>query len=222
MDVSGGDGEGDGTTTSDEKLKAERKAQVQSLEARLGTVRRARKCLEDADDQAFAKVLLEHHAAAEQDLEKQLREARALYQELRPTELKLEQAKKDQVLTQAKLDTTVQELAQVEEDFAKLLAKKNRLLEQQEQQKAKLARLDASIKEFHARMGGTTGGAPKDGQTSQDPEVPLADISSHPDHLKLLQQLEEAQAALAAARKRDRSDDDEAATGSPAKQRLQA
>jgi hypothetical protein len=72
-----------------------------------------------------------------------------------------------------------------------------------------------------AKVGGSGAGGLFAAGSVSDPNTPLPDISSHPDHVKVLQQLAEAQAAIAAARKRDRdaSDDDDAHSSTAARQR---
>jgi chromosome segregation ATPase len=200
-------------------LKVERKALVQSLEGKLAKVRRAKKSLEEEEDPGSVQVLIDNHAQVEADLESQLRQARAQYQELRPAEIKLTQAQRDLDVTKSKLDNTQAEILQVEELIAKQKARLLRLQEQRELQVAKIGRLEAAIKEHHASIGGGhTGGA-----AAVSSPTPTQDLSARPELVQLKQayermqgELKEALAALALAktspkRERDEHQGEEAA-----------
>jgi DNA repair exonuclease SbcCD ATPase subunit len=178
--------------------KEHRRAQVKALEQKLAKVRRARKDLTDSEDLDAVQELVDMHAKAEEDLASKLRQARGLYQELRPAELKLEQAKRDKDQTQQKLEKTKAELAKVEEAIRKAKVQQDRLVQQQELQEAKLARLDTAIKEHHAAIGKSGG----DGDKASPPSTPpamSADFSTHPDFVHMQQQIKALTEALQAA-----------------------
>jgi hypothetical protein len=191
-------------------LKAERKAVVQQLESKLGKIRRAKKSLEDEEDLDSVQGLLENHAQVEKDLESKLLQARANYQELRPAEVKLQQAERDLDITRRKLKATDDELQQVEDTLVKTTARKTRLQEQREQQVAKISRLEAAAKTHHASMGGTSAGGQSAEQVSSSaasPTSPAPSVVQSAEYLALQQQvtklqseLQEAMAALAVSR----------------------
>jgi chromosome segregation ATPase len=147
--------------------------------------------------------LIDRHVATEADLEPKLRQARSLYQEVRPAELKLDQAKRERGITCSRLDNAKAEIHQVQDTISKATTKLHRLQEQQELQKAKLARLDATLKEQHDCIG--KGGRMRKSTAALCPS-PAQDIKQNPEFQQLQQQVAALQKALQEATAASRSE----------------
>jgi hypothetical protein len=183
----------DAADEADQQRK-ERRATVQALEAKLVKVRRAKKGYQEEEDPDSMSELIDLHIKAEQDLESKLRQARAQYQELRPPALRLSQAEKDRELTIAKLDKTKSELQQAQDTIDKATMQIDRLRQQQEQQSAKLVKLEALIAEQHAQLGPKGSGNQVKGEDDTPPAP--APIQQHPDFLQLQAKVAELEKAL--------------------------